>query len=170
MKKIRNYNISDSKYFILAVIFLVTIVITFISMKFEQIMPSATTMADATLPTVAMRTNEGTEFNLLHGYTLEIDSTLFYGNITPVNKDRKLPIVIHTYGEDVEEVSYRIRSLDDKSLIENTTVTDYTEDGDAINAILNIKNLIDTGKEYALEVVLKTKNHDAVYYLSLIHI
>ena len=121
MKKIRNYNISGSKYFILAVIFLVTIVITFISMKFEQIMPSATTMADATLPTVAMRTNEGTEFNLLHGYTLEIDSTLFYGNITPVNKDRKLPIVIHTYGEDVEEVSYRIRSLDDKSLIENTT-------------------------------------------------
>lgn len=101
MKKIRNYNISGSKYFILAVIFLVTIVITFISMKFEQIMPSATTMADATLPTVAMRTNEGTEFNLLHGYTLEIDSTLFYGNITPVNKDRKLPIVIHTYGEDV---------------------------------------------------------------------
>lgn len=168
MKKIRNYNISGSKYFILAVIFLVTIVITFISMKFEQIMPSATTMADATLPTVAMRTNEGTEFNLLHGYTLEIDSTLFYGNITPVNKDRKLPIVIHTYGEDVEEVSYRIRSLDDKSLIENTTVTDYTEDGDAINAILNIKNLIDTGKEYALEVVLKTKNHDAVYYYTRI--
>ena len=53
MKRIRNYSISGSKYFILGVIFLVTVIITFISMKFEQIMPSATTMADATLPTVA---------------------------------------------------------------------------------------------------------------------
>ena len=58
MKRIRNYSISGSKYFILGVIFLVTVIITFISMKFEQIMPSATTMADATLPTVAMDTRQ----------------------------------------------------------------------------------------------------------------
>ncbi|MFR2512058.1 MAG: hypothetical protein ACLS9K_08805 [Lachnospira eligens] len=81
MKRIRNYSISGSKYFIL-VIFLVTVIITFISMKFEQIMPSATTMADATLPTVAMDTEAGTQYNALHGYTSELDSTLFYGNIT----------------------------------------------------------------------------------------
>ena len=59
MKKIRNYNLSGSKYFILGVIFLVTVIVTFISMKFEQIMPSATTMADATLPTVSMKTDNG---------------------------------------------------------------------------------------------------------------
>ena len=168
MKKIRNYNISGSKYFILGVIFLVTVIITFISMKFEQIMPSATTMADATLPTVAMKTDSGGEFNLLHGYTMEIDSTLFYGNITPVNKDRKLPVVIHTYGEQIEGVSYRIRAIDDKSLIENTEVTDYSGNGSTIEAVLNIKNLIDTGKEYALEIVLKTENHDAIYYYTRI--
>ncbi len=69
MKRIRNYSISGSKYFILGVIFLVTVIITFISMKFEQIMPSATTMADATLPTVAMDTEAGTQYNVLHGYT-----------------------------------------------------------------------------------------------------
>ena len=63
MKRIRNYSISGSKYFILGVIFLVTVIITFISMKFEQIMPSATTMADATLPTVAMDTEAGTQYN-----------------------------------------------------------------------------------------------------------
>ena len=62
MKRIRNYSISGSKYFILGVIFLVTVIITFISMKFEQIMPSATTMADATLPTVAMDTDEAMVF------------------------------------------------------------------------------------------------------------
>lgn len=111
MKRIRNYNLSGSKYFILGVIFLVTVIVTFISMKFEQIMPSATTMADATLPTVSMKTDNGGEFNLLHGYTMEIDSTLFYGNITPVNKDRKLPVIIHTYGEQIEGVAYRIRAL-----------------------------------------------------------
>ena len=117
MKRIRNYSISGSKYFILGVIFLVTVIITFISMKFEQIMPSATTMADATLPTVAMDTEAGTQYNVLHGYTSELDSTLFYGNITPVAKDRKLTVTINTYGEDIEGVAYKIRSLEDKSLM-----------------------------------------------------
>ena len=168
MKRIRNYNLSGSKYFILGVIFLVTVIITFISMKFEQIMPSATTMADATLPTVSMKTDNGGEFNLLHGYTMEIDSTLFYGNITPVNKDRKLPVIIHTYGEQIEGVAYRIRALDDKSLIENTEVTNYSESGSTVEGVLNIKNLIDTGKEYALEIVLKTEKHDEIYYYTRI--
>ena len=168
MKRIRNYSISCSKYFILGVIFLVTVIITFISMKFEQIMPSATTMADATLPTVAMDTEAGTQYNVLHGYTSELDSTLFYGNITPVNKDRKLAITINTYGEDVESVGYKIRSLEDKSLIENTEVSGYQVTDNKINVTLNIKNLLDTGKEYALEVVLKTKRHDAVYYYTRI--
>ena len=168
MKKIRNYNLSGSKYFILGVIFLVTVIVTFISMKFEQIMPSATTMADATLPTVSMKTDNGGEFNLLHGYTMEIDSTLFYGNITPVNKDRKLPVIIHTYGEQIEGVAYRIRALDDKSLIENTEVTNYSESGSTVECVLNIKNLIDTGKEYALEIVLKTEKHDEIYYYTRI--
>ena len=145
MKRIRNYSISGSKYFILGVIFLVTVIITFISMKFEQIMPSATTMADATLPTVAMDTEAGTQYNVLHGYTSELDSTLFYGNITPVNKDRKLAITINTYGEDVESVGYKIRSLEDKSLIENTEVSGYQVTDNKINVTLNIKNLLDTG-------------------------
>ena len=157
----RNYWISGSKYFILGVIFLVTVIITFISMKFEQIMPSATTMADATLPTVAMDTEAGTQYNVLHGYTSELDSTLFYGNITPVAKDRKLTVTINTYGEDIEGVAYKIRSLEDKSLIENTEVSDYDNAGSSINVTFNIKNLLDTGKEYALEVVLKTKKHEA---------
>lgn len=34
-------------------------------------------MADATLPTVAMDTEAGTQYNVLHGYTSELDSTLF---------------------------------------------------------------------------------------------
>ena len=168
MKRIRNYSISGSKYFILGVIFLVTVIITFISMKFEQIMPSATTMADATLPTVAMDTEAGTQYNVLHGYTSELDSTLFYGNITPVAKDRKLTVTINTYGEDIEGVAYKIRSLEDKSLIENTEVSDYDNAGSSINVTFNIKNLLDTGKEYALEIVLKTKKHEAVYYYTRI--
>ena len=168
MKNIRNYSISGTKYFVLTVIFIVTVAVTFISMKFEQIIPSATTMSDASIPTVSMKTEEGTEFNVLHGYTMDIDPTLFYGNITPVSKDRKLPISINTYGEEIKEISYRIRSIDDKSLIENTKVEEYTQNGNTVNATLNIKNLIDAGKEYALEVVLKTGKYDDIYYYTRI--
>ena len=168
MRKVRNFNVSESKYFILGIIFCVTVVITFISMNFEQIMPSATTMSDASLPTVNMSTEEGGQFNVLHGYTQEIDSTLFYGNITPMMKDRKLPVVINTYGEEVKEISYKIRSLEDNSLVENTQVNDYEEYDGRINVTFNIKNLIDTGKEYALEIVLKTSKHSDIHYYTRI--
>ncbi len=128
-------------------------------MKFEQIMPSATTMADATLPTVAMDTEAGTQYNALHGYTSELDSTLFYGNITPVAKDRKLTVTINTYGEDIEGVAYKIRSLEDKSLIENTEVSDYDNAGSSINVTFNIKNLLDTGeKSMRLRLCLRQRS------------
>lgn len=158
MKRIRNYSISGSKYFILGVIFLVTVIITFISMKFEQIMPSATTMADATLPTVAMDTEAGTQYNALHGYTSELDSTLFYGNITPVAKDRKLTVTINTYGEDIEGVAYKIRSLEDKSLIENTEVSDYDNAGSSINVTFNIRIFLIPGKSMRLRLCLRQRS------------
>jgi len=156
--------VAGSKYFILGLLFIVTVVVTFVSMKFEQIMPSATTMATASLPTVAMKTDEGMEYNLLHGYTVDLDATLAYGNITLVNQNKKLPVVVHTYGEKVTGVSYKIRDLRDNSLIENTKINDFSIENNEINVVLNIKNLIDSNVEYALQIVLETDKHEEINY------
>ena len=56
---------SSSKYIFLGVLFIATMVVTFLSMGLETVTPSATTMTEATLPVISMLTDEGTEFNPL---------------------------------------------------------------------------------------------------------
>lgn len=59
------------KYIILAVAFMVTVVVTFISMNYETSAISTMTMTQATLPVVMMQTEEGQLYNRLYGYTPE---------------------------------------------------------------------------------------------------
>ena len=54
------------KYIILAVAFMVTVVVTFISMNYETSAISTMTMTQATLPVVMMQTEEGQLFNRLY--------------------------------------------------------------------------------------------------------
>lgn len=157
-----------SKYIFLGVLFIATMVVTFLSMGLETVTPSATTMTEATLPVISMLTDEGTEFNSLHGYTTAINQALTNDSLTPVAQDRKLDIVIYNYGADVQEVSYKVRSLSDNSLIENTRVNTLNRDDNKITATLGIKNLIDDNVQYALEIMIKTPAHDEIYYYTRI--
>ena len=86
----------SSKYLVLGIIFIVTMVLTFLSMSFESVTPSATTMSAATIPVITMQSEEGNEFNSLHGFTQEINQALINDNLTPVAKTRQLPIIIHS--------------------------------------------------------------------------
>lgn len=158
----------SSKYLLLGVLFIATVVITFLSMGLKVVLPSATTMTEATLPVVAMITEEGTEFNSLHGYTMPINQALTNDNLTPISQNRKQDIVIHTYGAEVVELSYKVRSLSDNSLIENTKVTALDRESDKITATLSIKNLIDDNVQYALEILVKTSVHEEIHYYTRI--
>lgn len=159
---------SSSKYIFLGVLFIATMVVTFLSMGLETVTPSATTMTEATLPVISMLTDEGTEFNPLHGYTAAINQALTNDSLTPIAQNRKLDIVIYSYGADVQEVSYKVRSLSDNSLIENTKVNTLNRDDNKITATLGIKNLIDDNVQYALEIMIKTSAHDEIYYYTRI--
>ena len=158
----------SSQYLVLGIIFIVTMVLTFLSMSFESVTPSATTMSAATIPVITMQSEEGNEFNSLHGFTQEINQALINDNLTPVAKTRQLPIIIHNYGAEVQELTYKIRNLSDNGLIENTKVTELVNNGETITATLNIKNLIDDNTQYALEIILETSTHEEIHYYTRI--
>lgn len=162
-------NAKDSKYIILAIIFMITAAITFISMNFEAAQMYTTTMKAAVLPVVHMVTAGGTHYNQLHGYTVPIDGSLLNESLTPLPSDKKLAISINTYGSQVTKLSYKIRSVDDNSLIENTEVKDFSQSENTVDAKLNIKNLIDDNVQYLLEISVTTdKVENASYYTRII--
>lgn len=164
-----NIEFKDIKYFVLTVTFFVTAVITFFSINYRLDMPVSTTMDASNLPVVVMKTQNGTLFNELHGYTHEIDASLINESVTPLPDDKKLNIVINHYSDNVKKLSYKIRKLDDMSLIEDTTVSNYNAgDESNVNAELNIKNLIENDIEYLLEINLVTDQQDKISYYTKI--
>lgn len=159
---------TDLKYKALAILFVAVMIISFVMLDSEAASPVTTTMKSATLPVIMMKTSSGTLYNELHGYKSDVDIHLMNDTITPLQDNRHLNVIVNTYGENIESLSYKIRKLGDMSLIEDTRVTDYTSDGDYLDAVFKVKNLIDNDTEYLMQVIIKTDKHNEISYYTKI--
>ena len=126
-----------------------------------------TEMEEAKLPVISLYQND-TEMNRLHGYVNEMNAAYMRDTITPIPKDRLLPIVIQTYETPVDAISYEIRSLDASRLIANAEVASYKEEQGKIQAELEIQNLLEKGTEYLLILRLESGNESIYYYTRII--
>ncbi|WP_207667204.1 hypothetical protein [Butyrivibrio sp. X503] len=120
-------------------------------------------MSEATLPIVTVL-ESGKETNTMHGYLSDVDVGNIRGTVVPLGVDRSLAFNIKTFGKDVTEIGYEVRSVDGKGLVESTMLTDYKEDKDTVYANIQLKDLIDSGKEYMLVVFMNTDIGKAKYY------
>lgn len=123
-------------------------------------------MSEATLPLVSLYSEE-TQINELHGYIDEMNAIYMREDITPVPKDRLLPISIQTYGTKIDGISYEIRSMDTERLIADAEASDILEEKEKITANIKIQNLLEVGKEYLLILKLESAS-DTIYYYSRI--
>lgn len=126
-----------------------------------------TEMEEAKLPVISLYQND-TEMNRLHGYVNEMNAAYMRDTITPIPKDRLLPIVIQTYDTPVDAISYEIRSLDASRLIANAEVASYKEEQGKIHAELEIQNLLEKGTEYLLILRLESGSESICYYTRII--
>lgn len=126
-----------------------------------------TEMEEAKLPVISLYQND-TEMNRLHGYVNEMNAAYMRDTITPIPKDRLLPIVIQTYETPVDAISYEIRSLDASRLIANAEVATYKEEQGKIHAELEIQNLLEKGTEYLLILRLESGSQSICYYTRII--
>lgn len=125
-----------------------------------------TSMAEATLPVMRFYYNE-TPINELHGYVNEMDPLSMRDTITPISKDRKLPIEISTDGMEVDNIKYEIRSLNGEKLVANGELTDYVEEGNKISAEITVQNLLEEELEYNLIFYISSGKQSIYYYTRL---
>lgn len=124
-------------------------------------------MGASTFPIIYML--EGSwKMNELHGHRNEMEANYMRDTLTVLPDDRKLQIEIDKYGNDIKGISYEVRSLDTKRLVENTEVTEFEEDQHYVYATLNIKNLLDADTEYILTVFVQTKYQNNISYYTRI--
>lgn len=124
-------------------------------------------MAEASLPVVSLY-YENQQINELHGHTTEMDAVYMRDSITPLEKNRVLPIHAKTYGEKIDGISYEIRSMDTKRLVAEAEVSDYSVKEDELKADIKVQNIIEEGKEYLLILKLEQDSKEIYYYTRII--
>lgn len=155
------------KIIILVFIFVMAIYSLSTHKKPETVKETTFTMSEVRLPMIYLTTADN-KINPLHGYTLDMEANYMRDTITPLDENRVLNIEIDEYLSEVKEISYEVRSLDTTRLVEETKVTDFEKNNSIIYAQLNIKNLLEKGKEYILIIQLKLADGENVNYYTRI--
>lgn len=156
------------KILILGGIFLVTLgIFLFLSTGSETDEKTYTLMEDARLPVIAFGA-EGEQVNLLFGCVEEMNEGTLLNVITPLGADRALPLTVWTRGSALTAITYEIRRIGDRGLIEQDTLSSWEAEGETVKAQIPIKDLIEKGTEYELIIRLTTERHSRVSYYSRI--
>jgi hypothetical protein len=120
-------------------------------------------MAAAKLPTVSLVSGTH-EINQLHGFLNEMDVSHMHGTVYPVDSDRSVFYRINTFGQSVDSLGFEVRNIDGKGLVENTNLVDYKKEGNIISGSFQLKDLIQSKKEYMLVLFMDTAAGKVRFY------
>lgn len=103
----------------------------------------------------------------LHGYREDMDLTTMRDSLVPVQSDRTVSVVVDTFGSDVDQLGYEIRSLDGERLIAERVCDNYQTDNNELRMQLVLENLLEEGQEYQLVFLLQRGDETIHYYTRL---
>lgn len=103
----------------------------------------------------------------LHGYREKMDMTTLRDSVVPMQSDRAVAVEVHTFGRQVDKISYEIRSLDGERLIADRVCEDYKTDGDTLRLDLVLENLLEESEEYQLLFLVQSGDDTLYYYTRL---
>lgn len=124
-------------------------------------------MEKATLPLVYMRYKD-VDMNPMHGYVEPMEVRTVRDTLTPISTDRDLSIRIQTFGAKVQDIYFEVLTVDGSQSLENTKVTDITENGEEVIASFTLESKIRMNQEYVLKIQLKSSGKDVYYYTRLV--
>ena len=154
------------QFLILALVFIAGLFV-FGKLTNHETRDMTTDMAEATLPVAYLMVGEEA-VNELHGYTTEMDAASVRDTITPIGSDGELSIRLDTYGTELTDVSFEVRSLDTARLIQQSGAEEVTAEDDSVTAVLQIRNLLTEGEEYLLILEAETDDVTCYFYTRII--
>ena len=159
-------NKKNVKPIVLSVIFVISaIVFSMLTNKVNK--DSTTAMAEASLPVVQFVYEDKT-INELHGYVQEMDMLSMRDGLMPIGEKRELHLEILTYGNDVDRMSYKIRSMDGERLLVEEENADITVTQDKVECNISLPSLFEDNQEYNMEIVLSMGKKDVYYYTRIV--
>ena len=119
--------------------------------------------AEAELPTVEI-ISDGVTVNQLYGYTSAIDLFSLRENLVAIQENQTFELLIQENETDVRKLHYKIKSVDTKEEIAEGTINAFNTEEGQKKARIKIANQLNTGEEYAVEVMLVNSESRRIYY------
>ena len=154
------------KAIVLGAVFGVTIVATSLITHKNNI-DLTTKMSEASLPIVSFKENE-TEINEVYGYTSEMDGTGVRDSIAPLGEDLTLPVSIKAFQNQIEGISYEVRTMDMERLVEDGEIETFAQKDGEVNLELQFENILEEGTEYMLVLTVQCDGREVYYYTRII--
>lgn len=154
------------KPIVLTVVFLISVIV-FSALTNKVNIDSTTTMKEATLPIVYF-VYEDELTNELHGYVQEMDMLSIRDGLVPIGEDRSLHLDVMTYGNEIEKLSYKIRSMSSERLLIEEDHADITVTQDKVSCNISLPSILEDNQEYQMEIVLTMEGKEVYYYTRIV--
>lgn len=152
------------KFFILLGVFIASIY--FFGSNMDEGMfgtVKTTAMAEAELPTIALR-SDGVAVNCLYGYTSAIDMYSIRENMLAVESDQTVELLIDENGTDVRKLHYEVCDVTTREKLAEGTINAFDREEDQKKARIKISGKMESGREYAVEIMLVNSESRRIYY------
>ena len=121
------------------------------------------TMSEAELPTIEL-ISDGVTVNRLYGYTSAIDMFSIRENLVAVESDQTVELLLNENETDVRKLHYEVVDVNTKEEIAEGTINAFDKVDEQKKARIKIANKMESGKEYAVEVMLVDSESRRIYY------
>lgn len=126
-----------------------------------------TSLEESVLP-VAYVQIAGRRMNPMPPYKKEMTQDVFRDSIAVLPEDRFLQIYLEGGQGAVSAISYEIRSMDQKRLVERTELENWSTENGSVTADLPIQNLLAKDQHYSLRLTVEGETLGTVYYYTRI--
>lgn len=110
---------------------------------------------------------DGKDINELHGYQGDVDASLIRDSITPVYENQ-VKVILKDATEDISVVSYKLYDTDNKTVLGNGD-TAFHKGKEKSTANIQIKERLENGKTYLMELSVKQDNKTIRYFTRIIY-
>ncbi|MGI6007015.1 MAG: hypothetical protein ACOX8E_05935 [Ruminococcus sp.] len=154
------------KGLVLGIIFVFSIIL-FSNMLNKDLTEELGEMEDPTLPVLYMELSDYL-VNPMYGNKTQLEPMYFRESITPVSTQRELTVVVETFGNDIEGITYQVTSADGTQVVEEARLNGFSNTDGYISVDFTLKNRILMNQEYMLCFTVDYGEEDPVYYYTRI--
>lgn len=159
-------NRNKAKPIVLILIFIGAVVVFSMLMNKEN-KEQTTTMDSASLPVMQFVYGDMV-LNELHGYTQEMDMLSMRDGLMPLNDSRQLDVKITTYGNEIDNLSYKIRSMDSERLLVEVEQSNLIVGEDVVSSKIQLPSLFEANVEYNMELTVTMDGKEVHYYTRIV--